>query len=564
MRLLYKQLTKEVWKNKVFVWLLLLLTFLSALSFYFVRFSIDGNTAVLESLPRLSANQVQYKNALASNTSLAYTFFFSMLGLTCFVFFMFFYRFFGSNTKTFGCLKALGFTDRSLGFYFVLFTAVMSVTGSLAGLTGGYFLSDILVKANMRTYSVTGLIKGIASFTIMVGFLGAAVILCLNAFLCYFFIRGKEPGALIAGKKGSGVRKTLLMADRIVKFLPVKNKFPLRIALRKPLAVSLIFVAVTAFNVCVILGQSLNSSSQKVFNSQMMGHNYDFDTKYPDYMEEPLPFEGLSYLYHEAGLMAGGYEIEQTIIGLYGLNGLYELQDMDKRLMSVPDAGSIYINPGLAELYGVRQGDSLAVFIDGREYTFDVAGVAANAKAESILANAAQLAEIMGIPAGAYNGVWTMEKPADGGETTDREQRILGLEKDEVSNNTSAVINQVIGGIVGGILLFLAVYVNFQDNKRDMVILNLMGYSLKDIRRMLVDIYRPILWAAFFLTIVPSISMAGSIQRSLSISIKDYIPFGTNAVIIVLMFISLNIIYSLGQAVLLYNIRKTLKSGYNR
>ncbi|TCL57546.1 FtsX-like permease family protein [Kineothrix alysoides] len=556
MRLLYKQLTKEVLRNKVFVWLLFLLVFLSELSFYFVKFSIDGNAAVLESLPVLSANQLQYKNALASNTSLAYTFFFSMLGLACFVFFMFFYHFFGSNAKNFGCLKALGFTDRSLCFYFVLFTAGVSFAGSLIGLAGGYFLSDILVMANKRTYSVTGLIKGVAPFSMVVGFLGAAAILCLNAFLCYFFVRGKEPGALIAGRKRSGVRKTLLIADGIVKLLPVKNKFPLRIALRKPLAVFLIFGAVTAFNVCIILGQSLNFSSQKVFDSQMLGHNYDFDTRYPAYMGELLPFDGLPYLYHEAGLMAGGYEIEQTIIGLYHLNEVYELQDMDMKPLPLPEAGSIYINPGLAEVYGVRKGDSLSVFIDGRKYIFAVAGVAANAKAESILANAAQLAEIMGIPEGTYNGVWSMEKPA-GGITTDREQRILRLEKDAVSNNTSSVINQVIGGIIGGILLFLAIYVNFQDNKQDMVILNLMGHSPKGIRRMLIDIYRPILWAVFFLTIVPSIYIVKFIQRSLSVSIKDYIPFGTNAAVIVLIFISLNIIYSVGQSVLFSIIGKT-------
>lgn len=556
MRLFYKQLTKEVWRNKVFVWLLFLLVFLSELSFYFVKFSIDSNAAVLESLPVLSANQLQYKNALASNTSLAYTFFFSMLGLACFVFFMFFYHFFGSNAKSLGCLKSLGFTDRSLCVYFVLFTVGVSFAGSLIGLAGGYFLSDILIMANKRTYSVTGLIKGVTPFTIAVGFLGAAAILGLNTFLCYFFVRGKEPGALIAGRKRSGVRKTLLIADRIVKLLPVKNKFPLRIALRKPLAVFLIFGAVTAFNVCIILGQSLNFSSQKVFDSQMLGHNYEFDTRYSAYMEELLPFGGLPYLYHEAGLMTGGYEIEQTIIGLYRLNEVYELQDMNKKPLPLPEAGSIYINPGLAEVYGVRKGDSLPVFIDGREYIFAVAGVAANAKAESILANAVQLAEIMGIPEGTYNGIWSMEEPAGGGKTTDREQRILALEKDAVSNNTSSVINQAIGGIIGGILLFLAIYVNFQDNKQDMFILNLMGHSLKDIRRMLIDIYRPILWAAFFLTIVPSIFIVKFIQRSLSVSIKDYIPFGTNAAIIVLIFISLNIIYSLVQSVLFSLIRK--------
>ena len=102
MGLVYKQLTKQIGRNKVFVILLLLLTFLTSLSFFFVKFSIDGNMEALKVLSSLSENQMQYKNALNSNTSLAYTFFASTIGLTAFVFMMFFYASFVRTKSRWG------------------------------------------------------------------------------------------------------------------------------------------------------------------------------------------------------------------------------------------------------------------------------------------------------------------------------------------------------------------------------------------------------------------------------------------------------------------------------
>ena len=92
------------------------------------------------------------------------------------------------------------------------------------------------------------------------------------------------------------------------------------------------------------------------------------------------------------------------------------------------------------------------------------------------------------------------------------------LQRDATSNKTSAVINQVIGAIIGCILLFLALYLNFQDNQRDMSILSLLGYSQKEIRKMLVYIYRPIVWAAFMITLIPGILTARAVQKALSIA----------------------------------------------
>lgn len=562
MKLLYKQLTKQIGRNKVFVTLLFILTCLTSLSFFFVKFSVDGNMAVLESLASLSENQRKYKDALLSNTRLAYAFLFAMTILTAFVFIMFFYRFFRSARKQIGCLKSMGFTDSTIRTFFVIFTACISITGAAAGMFCGYFLSDILIQANEKTCSVTGLIRAVTPVSAAVGLLGGTIFFSVTAFFSYFFIRGREPGLLIAGKTaGENLSGGLSAAGRIVKIIPVRDKFPLRIALRKPLAVFLIFAAVMAFNVCFILGRSLNISSGKIMDSQTKGHHYQFNTGYPEYKDDSLPDDALPYIFSASEIKAGGHEIKQSIYGVYNLGDVFELLDKTGEALPVPESDEVYINPELAEIYNVRIGDTLAVTAAGKTTEYTVSRVAENAQLKTIYVNAAALSREIKAPAGSYNGVWSMSPVSEDGTVVSRAQMKQILERDATSNKTSAVINQVTGAVIGCILLFLALYLNFQDNQRDISILNLLGYSRKEIRKMLVHIYRPIVWTAFIITLIPSILTARAVQRTLSASIHDYMPFGTSVTVLLLLFLFLNVIYQLVESVFSIGIMRICKKG---
>lgn len=321
----------------------------------------------------------------------------------------------------------------------------------------GYFLSDILIRANEKTCSVEGLVRAVSPSSAAIGLLSGAVIYCCTAFLSYFFIRGKEPGLLISGKTASqAVSGGLSVAERIVRIIPVKDKFPLRIALRKPLAVFLIFVAVMAFNVCFILGRSLNISSQKIMESQTKGHYYQYNTGYTEYKNAPLPGEALPYLYSFSELKSGSQEMKQSIFGLYSLGSLFELFDGKGEALPVPQLDEVYINPELAELYHVHIGDMIQVDIEGRTAEYKVAGIAANAQIKTIYVNTAALSQNIGAPGGSYNGGWSMEPLADNGTEVSSAMMKQILERDVTSNQTSAVINQVMGAIIGCILLFLA------------------------------------------------------------------------------------------------------------
>ena len=58
-----------------------------------------------------------------------------------------------------------------------------------------------------------------------------------------------------------------------------------------------------------------------------------------------------------------------------------------------------------------------------------------------------------------------------------------------------------------------------------------------------IDIYFPVMCAGFIITVFPSIMLAESIQKSLSISTDDFMPFGCNSLVIAAAFAAICLIY---------------------
>lgn len=576
MRLAAKQLFRQLGKNRVLVLLMFLLMFLTSLSFYFVRFSVDGNQKLLNRTAFLTENQRLYQIALRSNASLAYVFWFFLAALTGFVIVMFFYRFLHSHQKTIGCLKALGFQDDALRLFFTGFIAILALSGALAGLLGGYVLSDVLLDAGRRAYAVTVQVKAIGAVSVLVGVAVSTMLFSGIAYFCYLLVRDREPGLLISGSRsGGGIPRVTMLADRAARMLPVKNKLAVRIALQKPVALILIAAAVMSFNVCMILGRSLNISSRQVFQMQTKGHNYDYETEYSDFRTGAVPERALPYVAVSSAIRTGGREISQTLVGLYESNPVYELESGGVPLTE-PEPGTVYINPGLREVYGVKAGDTVKIELKGIGYDYRVSAIAFNAQADTVYLAAPELTERLGLPAGAYNRILGLGEPtADhlktgaqlpaeavrSGQTRTRAERLEELDRDAVSNQISAVINQVTGAAVGCILLFLALYINFQDNIRDMLILHMSGYQEKEIRALLVDIYLPAVQTVFLITLLPAAELVKAIQRSLSVSTGDYMPFGTSVSVIVFTGILLHVIYWLVQQMFSVGIRQIKAKG---
>lgn len=547
--LVYKQLTKQVLNSRIFIILLLILTILTSASFFFVRFTIDGNINRIDEIIAIEDDAVKYQMAISSNIKLAYTFLAASIILTSFVFLIFFYRFYLSEYKQVGCLKALGFRDKHIRGYFIIFTIVLAFIGSLIGLIISYPLSDILLNANIEAYNVKGLIKSLSIWSIFLYFTLTTTIFSLVSFLSYGFIKGKETGNLISG----GFPKldytvTLKIANKIADFLPFKNKFPFRIILRKPLTIILILIAVLSFNTFMILAYSLNISSSKVFDSQTKGRNYEYITNYNNYLDINKQNDKiLETLTSPTTLLYKKTEIKYNVTGIYRLNSLYKLQDEKNNLINTPNISTAVIGVSLNDIYGFQVGDTISIKIDNKVCNVKVVSIATNAQSNTIYINGNELSKLMNLPDNSYNTLLSSLPPKVKGETLSYNEYTDILKRDAVSNKISGVINQVIGAVLGCILIFTALYMSLQDNAKDILILHLIGYRTKDIRKIFIDVYYPLICMFFLITLAPSIFIVQSIQKNLSISTGDYMPFSTNFFIILITFLVLTLIYKIVQ-----------------
>lgn len=565
--LAYKQLFKEILKNKVFVTLMLLLTFLTSFMYFFVHYSIDGNLQYLNACSTLTANQILFQNALYSNTALARTILWAFISLTAFVFAMFFYRFFKKNSKVLGTLKTLGFKDQILRHFFVRFSVILTLAGGILSLAVSYFPAEFLIQSYLRSYSVSGLVKTLHPMTILIGIFTPMLILCLISFLTYDVIKRKETAQLIASNPNNfSYNLWLRFTNHLLQFYPSKNKSALRLALRKPIALLLIFISVTCFSVMFLMAYSLNLSSQTIYDSQTKGYYYLVDTHFstPQTLNVPLT-DTAPYLDASAALTFSTTTLTQQVIGFNQNNHLFELLGQKGNVLPAPRSGEIIISPALHELYDLQIGDTVTLEVSNKRAAFVVAQIASNAKLNSVYIAPSDLTRLLNLPSNAYSGIWSTKQLVTAlfsqiDRVTTYEEKIDDLNRSFVSNRSSALINQVTGCVIGCILLFLALLVSFQDSTRDMLILHLMGYKIPAIRKMLIDLYRPIIWAFFFITLYPAGLLVKTILRSLSLQIGDYMPFQTNVWVILGIFALLNIVYFLVQSTFNLGIKKVIQS----
>lgn len=561
MKLISKQIGKELWKNKIFIILILILMISTSFMYFFVHFSTDGNLAWIEKTMNLSDLEQLLKIALDSNVILARNILIAFLILTTFVLAVFFSRFFKRNLKQLGLIKTLGYKDHLLSRFFIQIVSLLGIIGALIGLLFGFIASDILIDASKKSYLVDRIIKEISIKSIMIGIFVPIFIYGFMVVIMYGIIRGKETGMLMFHKQEEEISPHMLkISERIASAVPSKKRFSFRLSLRKPISILLIFISVMCFTVMFILAYSLNKSSKKVYDSQIIGHDYLYETQSETFLNKELSDKEIQkYLSVSGKIESKNREIDWNIVGAEDNVCLFSLLDSDRIHLNFPTSGEVIISSELYELYGFQVGDVLQIDIGDTQFTTKVTGIAFNAANRCIYVSKEELTNLIGLPENSYNGVYSSSKVNIQGNEISREQKIDSLNREAVSNRVSALLNQAIGCLIGCIIIFLALLLNFQSSTRDILILNLMGYQKKNIRKMLIDIYRPILCATFILSLWPSIQIVKLVLRSLSMQIGDYMPFQTNIVIICIIFLLLNMIYTAVQMLFGSGITKVIK-----
>lgn len=561
MRGVVKQSLAELFGNKLNVLILCLLTFLTSFMYFFVEASIDTNIKNLSSRSKLSSNEHEFLVGLSSNRILAIAFLFGLTVITCFVFYMFYKKLFNLNRKELGCYRALGFTKSGITIIFITFTFGLVLLFLLLGLVVGYYYSYILLETYHSSYGIDNIKRGISIASVTIGVVFPLLFACLMPILASRIFRKPEVAMLMSGAKGRRKRrKTFKTISNVCNLLPSKYAFSTRVALRNPFNIFLVLLSVYLYMTLIVLSFSLNMSSSNVLESQKALRHYKYEVIFPkESLELNNQNQQLFFLKNKVTLDFKSKKLQQTLIAMD--NGDYFALTDGKKKIALKEKG-IVINQRIAQLYNLKKGDKIKINLGNSSKELTVKAVANNGDYNTIYIKRSYFNKIVYKNQNVYNGMWsdTLPSTLKGATVNKYSDYVRELEKNNVSNKLSAVINQILACVFGVLIIFLALLLNFQDNTENFKYLLKLGYLPKEIHNMLINIYFPIISAGFLSMILPSIFTSTKILNLLSLQTGDYMPFSTNIFIFSYSFIFLSILYFIILVFFNLQLKRSLKN----
>ncbi len=531
-------------KNKANTVILCILTFLTSFMYFFVQCSIDANKKVLSRKSVTDEYDEMFRTALESNSVLSMTFLVCLLLITLFIFYMFYKKKFELERKNMGLLRSLGFTSNSITKVYMIISFAIGMIFSLAGMGTGYYFSYILLENYKISCHIDHAERGLAFSSFFMGVILVSGVISLGALIASRVYRSEEPSVLLSGQtkemENGFINRT---AEKVSKVIVSKYSFSSRLALRKPFNILLMLISVFVYLVLILVSFSLNLSSSKIYSSLTAGRDFGYEIRFEHISADKQ--EDCEYFRTDKAVFFNGKteigELELTALNNGGKAFVLRCGDDDVSL----DDREAAVSLRTSEVFGVKAGDELSAEYDGKEYTFKVKAVADNASMDSVYVNLGYWDRLNGDDPEAYNGIWCHELPenTDGMKVLSYDDYLKQLDDANVSNRISAVIDQVLGCVFGLLLIFLVLLLNFQDNSLNFIYLRKLGYLRHEIRKMLVNIYFPIMIAAFIISVIPAVFTSKAILRMLSLQTGDYMPFVFSLPVFIYAFIILLVLY---------------------
>lgn len=518
---------------------------------------LDSRFTYLENSSSISSDS-SLKSALSSNYVLAKTFLIVLTLISMFIYYMFFKKFLSLNKEEFGCYKALGFTNLNITLIILRFFIILSSVGLILGLVLGYFASSILINLYTTSYSFPNFIKGISFSSLINGIFIFNVVISIVIFYSIVSFIKIDTSLLLnnidTNQKNIKIRS---FANKLSELMPSKFRISSRIIFTKTTSLLLSFISILITSSLFITSYSLNESSQKVISYETLGRNYSYDINYEknQYENQNSNDSNDYYISSDIQLSLNSNSIlSEKLIGLDSNSKLFNLFNKTNEKIPLNDSNDFIINQSLSVLYGLKEGDKITFKLNNKEHICIISAVCINGDFDSIYVPRNILSSWLNVPSNTYSGMLTN----DSSHTADKnciistlDEKLKSLENNAVSNKMSAVLDQLLGIVIACLLIYLVLLLNFHDNEHEMIILNLLGYKSNEIKRMLIDIYRPVFSVLFVISLPSSIIISEKIHKLISIQTSNFIPFSTNILFIIFTFIVINLIYSI--VVLLFN-----------
>ena len=492
---------------------------------------------------------------IASNAGMSMIFLITLTLLCTGVFLIFLNRRLRLQQKAWGCLIAMGYPRALLINVYVINNVLLCVIGVILGLVAAYFSADLLIQQFQSQYVLPAFPKELGVNSLLMGVL--VIVICFNAaayWMLHRFMNNDTVTMLLARQKNEHVNFLTRWVSRLTIELPFIQRVKLQMSARSIKMIVLLGITVCLSSILFILGISLNQSSSNAVEHRFKGVHYKYDIQYSEarlaqhnedrndyYLQKDkrLSWNGSRGSREGAKVNVLAFDGDSKWLALVDANG--------KEINSKLKEGAI-VHSSKAQLFGLQAGASVQVLIGDKEVKIPIAAFCSNGDPAAFYIDKAQLTNALGISPDIYNGTFTNSPDPDPQQTgrytmSSAESMRKEMTEKASSSQLSAVLNQILGCVIAVIMIWLITLITVEENKKNMAVLHMIGYTQREIGSMLLNVYTVIVVISYIVFTPLALFFVNYILKMVSVSTNDFIPLIYNVFTFCLVLAIILIIY---------------------
>lgn len=441
---------------------------------------------------------------LSSNELLSMTFTSLLLFMSIIVIVLVMKKRINAERVQIGVLKAIGYNRFEIAASYVSYPLLAAVIGSLIGFGFGIGVASMMANTYMTNYIVP-LIKFYFTKNLLLGgIFGPIIVVGISSFIILLVLLREQPLQLM--KEGGHLKVSRLSRYLMKSLKPFRfeTRFKYSLAFRNIGKIFSLFSVVLVASIFLVFGSIAFKSIENIVDKAFKDVNYNYQIKYNKLIDEPVDYLETPFIEYMASPVLEG---ESTMFCLYGIdpyqfiNPLYNAKG--EEITSLVKDG-LLINEFISRAYSLEVGDILKIEVKGKLLSYPIVGIVDHYNGPMIYTGLNKLIQDLGLNQAVYNGKWSTERPVSEQNISyafsveDLERNItIGMEMIRVS----LMIMVVVAIILGSIMMILITTFIIDENQKQISILKVMGYSEKEISRMVLTIYFPFVMIAYLLSI---------------------------------------------------------------
>lgn len=388
-----------------------------------------------------------------------------------------------------GTLIAMGYRKREVLSHYLRLPIIISFVGSFLGLALGYMLTEPMEIISKAEYNIPQVKLDFKWESILIVLLLPLVLNIIASTVSIFTALNLNIVALL--KDNANKQKKILL----IRFVPHKwGSFKFRFKIKEILSnisrSALMLFGIIVASLFILSGFILDSSIKFLFDNSFEDtykYNYQYIYSVPKIQNlvEGEPFMLSSFEYVKAG-----QKNSVTLNGIEGTSKYIKLIDENGNNI---ENDKIVISKSVAKKLQINKGDTITIKSHStlKEYNIRVDNIANITMGNNIYMSRVELNKMLGIPENTYIGLFSDKKlninKGDIKVELTRSDGKLGMEASIATFKAFLYIMVAFAAIIGVIVIYIVTIMLVQENRKNISMLNVIGYHQKEISRILIN-----------------------------------------------------------------------------